>query len=260
MFPLTVVSAMDVAHGEEVRTIILNRALTVIVGPNGGGKTHLLRGLRKGLASSAAGKKVRYLSAGRAWHLEEYRSDYDGHRGHRARYDEARFGTSHDVNRRHNYETLQGDFQTLAVRPDILIKIRERLQKLFARDIYFEWDSAGLRIYFSRTSGNQASYSSGREASGLLHLVGLLAALYDDEVGAILIDEPEVSLHPQLQAFVLREMISVAGTPDENTNKKIVVLATHSPEFVLMRTPLDVPSLIFCADVKAEPLQIRSDF
>src|SRR6188768_3930509 len=99
MFPVTVVSEMDVEHGKESRTLVLHKALTVMVGPNGSGKTHLLRGLRRGLSSLIGNKKVRYLSAGRAWHLEQYRSDYDGHRGHNPRYNEARHGTSKDVER-----------------------------------------------------------------------------------------------------------------------------------------------------------------
>lgn len=67
---------------------------------------------------------------------------------------------------------------------------------------------------------HNSPYSSGREASGLLHLVGILSALYDDEVGVLLIDEPEVSLHPQLQAFLLKEISRVAGIPsDENYQK-----------------------------------------
>ena len=77
--------------------------------------------------------------------------------------------------------------------------MQERLRKLFKRDLIIEWDAGTLKVVFARLDTTSKPYSSGREASGLLHLVGILAALYDDEVGALLIDEPEVSLHPQLQ-------------------------------------------------------------
>jgi len=82
-----------------------------------------------------------------------------------------------------------------------LIKVQERLRKLFKRDLIVEWDAGSLKVIFARLDDESEPYSSGREASGLLHLVGILSALYDDEVGVLLIDEPEVSLHPQLQAF-----------------------------------------------------------
>ena len=73
-----------------------------------------------------------------------------------------------------------------------------------------------LKVFFARIdSDSSESYSSAREASGLLHLVSILAALYDDEVGCLLIDEPEVSLHPQLQAFLLEEIKKVAGRNNE---------------------------------------------
>jgi hypothetical protein len=67
--------------------------------------------------------------------FEQYRSDYDGHRGGLPSYDAAAFGSKGDAARRHQMETLTGDFQTLAERVDILIKIRERLRKLFKRDL-----------------------------------------------------------------------------------------------------------------------------
>jgi len=174
-------------------------------------------------------------------------------------YKNANYGSLADTDRRHNYETLQGDFQTLAVRPDILIKIRERLRKLFSRDIAILWDGGNLKIEFARTNAETRSYSSAREASGLLHLAGLLAALYDDEVGAVLIDEPEVSLHPQMQAFLLKEMLGVAGIPEAGSNKKLVVIGTHSTEFLRIDSPKDIPRLVFCYDLNLEPVQVPAE-
>jgi hypothetical protein len=189
--------------------------------------------------------------------LERYRSDHDGHRGGVPSYDEANHGSKSDVVRRHQTETLNSGFQTLAQRPDVLIKIQERLRKLFKRDLIVEWDAGSLKISFARIDVEALPYSSGREASGLLHLVGILAALYDDEVGALLIDEPEVSLHPQLQAFLLKEMLSKAGDPADG--KKIIVIATHSTEMVRVQKPEDLCSLIFSYDLIAPPVQISPD-
>lgn len=257
-FPIQLTANIKSHNGTINRNLILNNGLTVLLGPNGSGKTHILRGLKDSFESHVDGKKVRFLSAGRMGMLEQFRSNYDGYRPN-PEYDNASYGGKGDSVRRHLMETLNGDFQTLAERADILIKIQERLRKLFKRDLLIEWDAGSLKILFSRIDGQSQPYSSGREASGLMHLVGILSALYDDEVGALLLDEPEVSLHPQLQAFLLKEIISVAGHPSEGRNKKFVVIATHSTEMIQLARPDDLLSLVFCYDLNADPVQIAAD-
>lgn len=257
LFPTEVEFDVVTFNGKLRRKIAINSGLTVILGPNGAGKTHLLRGLKAPLESTLKDKKVQFISAGRMGFLEQYRSDYDGHRGSSLQYEEARHGSKGDVARRHKIETLDSGFQTLTERPDILIKIQERLRKLFKRDLIVEWDAGSLKISFARIDIEASPYSSGREASGLLHLVGILAALYDDDVGALLIDEPEVSLHPQLQAFLLKEIVAQAGDPAER--KKLVVIATHSTEMVRVQRPEDLCSLVFSYDLIAPPVQISPE-
>ena len=258
-FPLELTAQINSHNGNFTRKFTLNRGLTVLLGPNGSGKTHLLRGLKESLNQQMNGKRVRFLSAGRMGLLEQFRSDYDGHRGGLPRYDEATFGSKGDAARRHQMETLNGDFQTLAERADILIKIQERLRKLFKRDVLIDWDGGNLKISFSRLDIEAKPYSSGREASGLMQLVGILAALYDDDVGALLLDEPEVSLHPQLQAFLLNEILNVSGHPEAGGNKKIVIIATHSTEMLQIKSPEDLLSLVFCYDLMSDPIQIPAD-
>lgn len=255
-FPIEVNAQIDSHNGSFNRKVTLRDGLTVFIGPNGSGKTHLLRGMKQNLQSQLSGKKVRFLSAGRMGLFEQFRSDYDGQRSGRPRYDQASFGSKSDVSRRHLTETLNGDFQTLSERADILIKIQERLRKLFKRDLIIEWDGGNLKITFARLDNESKPYSSGREASGLLHLVGILAALYDDEIGALLLDEPEVSLHPQLQAFLFNEINSVAGHPDEGGFKKIVIMATHSTEMIRIADTKDLLNLAFCYDLNVDPIQI----
>lgn len=258
-FPISIKANIDSHNGQFSRDIEIHSGLTVLIGPNGGGKTHLLRGLKQPLSAFTNGKKVRFLSAGRMGLLEQYRSDYDGQRGSTPNYENSSFGSKRDVSRRHQTETLNGDFQTLSERADILIKVQERLRKLFKRDLIIEWDAGTLKVIFARLDTTSKPYSSGREASGLLHLVGILAALYDDEVGAILIDEPEVSLHPQLQSFLLNEITKASGHPSEGGYKKLIILATHSTEMLRISKPNDLTSLIFCHDLDKPPVQLSPD-
>lgn len=258
-FPIDLTAYINSHDGTFSRAFTLNRALTVLLGPNGSGKTHLLRGLKHSFDQHVNGKHVRFLSAGRMGLLEQYRSDFDGQRGGSPRYEATAYGRKGDASRRHQMETLNGDFHTLAERADILVKIQERLRKLFNRDLLIDWDAGELKVSFSRLDSDGKAYSSGREASGLMHLVGILAALYDDDVGVLLLDEPEVSLHPQLQAFLLNEIVSVSGYPEAGSNKKIVIIATHSTEMLNIRNPEDLLSLVFCYDLMDDPVQISPD-
>ena len=198
---------------------------------------------------------VKFLSAGRIGTFEMFRSDYDGQRGGNPNYEQATLGGKKDINRRFNIETIVGGFQTLSVRGDILIKVRERLRKLFRRDIHIDWEQGRLKVNFSRIDNGTKAYSSAREASGLIHLVAILSTLYDNEVGAVLLDEPEVSLHPQLQAFLLREINKVAGDPFTQ-EKKLVLIATHSPEMIELQSSSDLTSFVFCYDINSQPVQI----
>ncbi len=92
-----------------------------------------------------------------------------------------------------------------------------------------------------------------------MHLVGLLAALYDDDVDILLIDEPEISLHPQLQAFLLKEILRVTREPNENSYQKIIIIATHSAEMIKISKTDDLLSFIFCNDLRRDAKQIPDD-
>ncbi|HUT75593.1 MAG TPA: AAA family ATPase [Armatimonadota bacterium] len=257
-FPFELKCEIREVPGAATSSITVYGGLTTLVGPNGSGKTQVLRALKSAVRPLVAQGKVHFLSAGRSAPVEQYRSDWDGSRGDSLNYDEAAFGGRKLRDRRHLSEAVTGDFHTLSFRADLQIKIAERLRRLFNRDVLLDWDEGRLRVRFVRLDSSHPPYSVAREASGLLQLVVLLAALYDDEVAALLIDEPEVSLHPQLQAFLLREIREVAGDPS-TPGKKLVFIATHSTEMIDIRRPEDVASIVFCCDPDRPPIQVSPE-
>ena len=80
--------------------------------------------------------------------------------------------------------------------------------------------------------------------------------MYDDEIKVLLIDEPEVSLHPQLQRFVLNEIKKVAGDYNEQ-GKKLIVMSTHSTEIIDINKVNDLPNYVFFLDDGSSPKQIE---
>ncbi len=197
--------------------------ITVFVGANGLGKTQTLKSLRDFFRTKMGEEAVRYLSSNRMGNMEKYRS-----RVEQMTYAPDRYtcGGKDDKNHRHVNETVSGDFFTMDEKKDVYIKVAERLSVLFKRQIFLRWDSGRLTVYFAKNE-SQEEYSVAAEASGLVNIISILSALYDDSVHVLLVDEPEVSLHPQLQSFIMREMQYVSCR-----NNKTIILSTHSSNMI----------------------------
>jgi hypothetical protein len=236
-------------------SIRLESGITTLVGPNGTGKTKIMSALRDILRSRFGNQYVRFLSAGRMGIMEGYRSNTEGTGNPDT--NETHVGRYNTRNQRKNSETVIGDFLALDERPDLRLKVEARLQGLFHRTLSLSWTQSGLKVDFRSLEPGATSYGAGSEASGLTQLVAMLAAIYDDEIKFLLIDEPEVSLHPQLQSFILNEIQQVAGNPD-TVNKKCVVISTHSPSMLGMKKVGDLPSILFFGDTSSQPIQINA--
>lgn len=158
-------------------------------------------------------------------------------------------GDRNNKKSRKEIEIAAGDFFTMDEKKDIYIKVAERLSVLFGRQIYLRWDAGKLKVYFEKTD-SQEEYSVAVEASGLVNVISILAALFDKDVEVLLIDEPEVSLHPQLQSYLLREMKKAA-----REYKKTIIISTHSTEMISLSNISDMSNLVFFSDKKL-PVQV----
>jgi hypothetical protein len=123
-------------------------------------------------------------------------------------------------------------FVILEERLDLRIQVEATLSHLFDRRIALEWDSGNL-VARASLGGTGASYRLDKEeCHGIKELLVLLTHLYNNEHDFLIIDEPELNLHPQYQAFFMQEVRKVAGDPSKEKSKKVVFLVTHSP-FIL---------------------------
>ena len=248
-YPYTLNFKVDKIFGTQDVSITLHSGLTTFVGTNASGKTQTLKALRNKLKQTLGPNKVRYLSSNRIGTMEQYRSKVNQY-SHTA--DEYTLGDLSVKQIRQQIETANGDFFTMDDRKDVYIKVAERLSVLFKRQIFIRWDAGKMKVFFGKT-GTESEYSVAAEASGLVNIISILAALFDETVEVLLIDEPEVSLHPQLQSYLLREM--KCAVKDYN---KTVIISTHSAQMIELHKANDLCNYVFFSD-DALPKQISPE-
>lgn len=96
-----------------------------------------------------------------------------------------------------------------------------------------------MKVFFGK-SGSNSEYSVAVEASGLVNIISILAALFDETIEVLLIDEPEVSPHPQLQSYLFREMTLAA-----KEYNKTIIISTHSAQMIELHQAADLCNYVF---------------
>ena len=235
-YPKTLNVKVENIFGDQDVQITLYSGLTIFVGTNASGKTQTLKKIRDIMKNEVGSNKVRYLSSNRIGNMEQYRSKINQYT---YTTDDYTFGDQATKRARLQIETACGDFFAMDERKDVFIKVSERLSVLFNRNIFIRWDAGQMKVFFGKTD-NEQEYSVAAEASGLVNVISILAALFDESVEVLLIDEPEVSLHPQLQSYLLREMKNVV-----KKYNKTIIISTHSAEMIELNEASDLCNYIF---------------
>lgn len=100
------------------------------------------------------------------------------------------------------------------------------LHKVLDYDLDWTIDREDTLQYFMKLRSSESYHSSEGLGEGLISLIFIIDALYDSNAGdVIVIDEPELSLHPSLQKKLYTLLIEFSAT-------RQIVIATHSPYFV----------------------------
>lgn len=222
--------------------------INFLVGPNGSGKSRFAATLKQNLPNSRMLGTDRLRGMDQKSALSDYFGDQFAGGLAKQHFDQFRSAGQQGS----GIDTLV----LLEERMDLRIQVEATLSHLFDRKIRLEWDSGNLQAFASVGSTGTAYRIDRDECHGIKELLVMLTHLYNDEHSYLIIDEPELNLHPQYQAFFLQEVRKVAGAPIPGTNKKIVFLITHSPFILDFRTIDDVKSVISFSETHELPKQL----
>lgn len=214
--------------------------ITYIVGPNGTGKTIFAERLKEQFKSN--GLKVRYFGAERLSNLGN-------------KWDDHGFLQSDQLSQGLNmgqFDSYKNRADVLGQSIDALIELRNKLDlqikiesvlfDIFGKSLSFKEEGGFLNITLSDSGKIYDLRKS--ESHGLKEIITLLTFLYDDEYNCIILDEPELNLHPQFQQFILQEIKNIAGNPYTDSNKKMFVILTHSPYMLNIQNDKELKNLI----------------
>ncbi len=227
--------------------------INFIVGANGTGKSLFSEQLKNQL--NQKGFKSRLLTAERLAGFEKMDYGY---------YSSSNLTQGLNIShfkdlksRGEQYGLSTSAFVVLKERMDIRIKIEALLSDIFQKTIRLVEEGGFLKPKIQNINGGAEYGLKEQECHGLKELLTLLTFLYDETKNCLILDEPELHLHPQFQSFFLNEVRKIAGNPLEDPSKKFFFIITHSPYFLDLRSIDDLKSVVVC-NYNSVPIYIDS--
>jgi predicted ATP-dependent endonuclease of OLD family len=216
--------------------------INIIVGPNGTGKSLFADQLKQQLARKSY--KTRLLNAERLSGLEKQNYTYFTHGSKLSQgLNISEFAGLKQYGE--EYGLSSSAFVILKERLDIRVKIEALLSDIFAKTIRLVEEGGFLKPKIQNNNGGTEYELKEKECHGLKEILTLLTFLYDDSKNCLILDEPELHLHPQFQSFFLTEIRKFAGDPNVDPTKKIFFIITHSPYFLDLRNINDLKTYSF---------------
>ena len=216
--------------------------INLIVGPNGTGKSLFADQLKEQLQHE--GYKPRLLNAERLSGLERQDYHYYGNSNFNNGLNISQFNDLKNYGERFGLSTSA--FIILKERLDVRVKIEALLSDIFSKTIRLVEEGGFLKPKIQNNSGGEEYGLKEKECHGLKELMTLLTFLYDESKDCLILDEPELHLHPQFQSFLLSEIRKFAGDPKVDPTKKLFFIITHSPYFLDLRSIDDLKSILVC--------------
>lgn len=216
--------------------------INLIVGPNGTGKSLFADQLKIQLTNQ--GYKTRQLNAERLSGLEKQEYHYYGSSSLHSGLNISQFNDLKNYGEQ--YGLSSSAFIILKERLDIRVKVEALLSDIFKKTIRLVEEGGYLKPKIQNNAGGSEYGLKESECHGLKELITLLTFLYDESKDCLILDEPELHLHPQFQSFFLSEIRKFSGNPKIDSSKKIFFIITHSPYFLDLRTIDDLKSILVC--------------
>ena len=230
--------------GEQVFKKVDWGTVNFLVGPNGTGKTLFAEQLEQRLTQQ--GFTPRYLSAERLSGFEKRDSGFSSSQLSQG-FSFSQFSRFKAWGKQ--FGLASDAFVILRERLDLRIRIEATLYQLFGRRMRLMEEGGFLKPKLLKIDDVDAHDLGATleeydlkesECHGLKELLTLLTFVYDNDHDCLIVDEPELHLHPQYQSFLLQEFRRVAGDPRVDPTKKCFFLITHSPQFIDIRNPDDL--------------------
>ncbi|MGJ1379287.1 ATP-dependent nuclease [Sphingobacterium multivorum] len=216
--------------------------INLIVGANGTGKSLFADKLKVQIQSQ--GYNPRLLNAERLAGLERQEYYYHGSSSFKDGINISKFS---DLKRSgEEFGLSTSAFIVLKERLDVRVKIEALLSDIFKKTIRLVEEGGFLKPKIQNNTGGSEYGLKESECHGLKELITLLTFLYDDSKNCLILDEPELHLHPQFQSFLLSEIRKCAGDPKVDPSKKLFFIITHSPYFLDLRSLDDLKSILVC--------------
>jgi len=129
-------------------------------------------------------------------------------------------------------------------------KFNSEIEKILGYCPTWTIDQNDQGSYFLKFIQNETAHSSDGMGEGIVSLFSIIDALYDSSPGdVVVIDEPELSLHPALQKRLAQMFL-------EYSADRQLIISTHSPYFVILESLTDGAHLVRVVNSEAEGTKI----
>jgi predicted ATP-dependent endonuclease of OLD family len=127
--------------------------------------------------------------------------------------------------RQSELERFQSRLFSTFVRPDSFDSFNKLLNEIIP-DLTWSIDQTDMGQHFLKLRKKNGYHSSDGLGEGIISIFSIVDSLYDSNKGdVIVIDEPELSLHPSLQK-------KISSIIKRYASDRQIIIATHSPYFV----------------------------